>query len=82
LQYVFSANGALSFEPGATPQDSCGSNPSAESAIQNVASASVPDIAFVEFDAMFAQKVAILLLKTAGAMMFLLISHVLRTASS
>jgi hypothetical protein len=33
-----------------------------------VAFTSIPDITFVEFDAAFAQKVAILLLKTTGAM--------------
>ena len=38
---------------------------------------SIPDIAFVEFDAVFAQKVAILLLKTTGAMVLFLTLHVL-----
>jgi|GEM_PF-5104106 len=38
--------------------------------------ASIPHIAFVEFDTILAQKIAILLLKTAGAMVLFLTLHV------
>jgi hypothetical protein len=38
--------------------------------------ASIPNIAFVEFHTVFTQKIAILLLKTAGAMMLFLAPHV------
>jgi len=38
--------------------------------------ASIPHIALVEFDAVFAQKVAILFLKTTDAMVLFLILHV------
>ena len=38
--------------------------------------ASIPHIAFVEFDAVFAQKVAVLLLKAKGAMVLFLTLHV------
>ena len=41
-----------------------------------MALALIPDIAFIEFDAVFAQKIAILLLKTAGAMMLFLLLNV------
>ena len=37
--------------------------------------ASIPQIAFVEFDAVFTQKTAILLLKTAGAMVLFPLIH-------
>jgi hypothetical protein len=57
---VFSAKGADSYKPGATPQEKV----------------SVPHIAFVKFDAVFAQKLAILLLKGAGAMVFFLTLYV------
>src|SRR2546423_11865506 len=36
----------------------------------------IPDIAFVEFGAVLAQKIAILFLKTTGAMVVLLTRHV------
>jgi hypothetical protein len=38
--------------------------------------ASIPDIAFIEFDAVFAQKVAIFLLKTPSAMVLVLTLHI------
>jgi hypothetical protein len=41
-----------------------------------VAFTSIPNIALVELDAVFAQKGAILLLKTASAMMLFLTFHV------
>jgi len=37
---------------------------------------SIPHVTFVEFDAAFAQKLAILLLKTMGAMVLFLTLHV------
>jgi hypothetical protein len=58
---VFSAKGADSYKPGATPQEKV---------------SSVPHIAFVKFDAVFAQKLAILFLKGAGAMVFFLTLYV------
>jgi hypothetical protein len=72
-----SAKGAGSFQRGATPQGKVIlPKTSAENANQRVAFALIPNMAFVEFDAVFAQKVAILLLKTSSAMVRFLALHV------
>src|SRR6266478_9889484 len=59
-------------KPGATPQGKVVFLKRALKARVKAAFASIPHIAFVEVDAVFAQKVAILLLKTTGAMVLFL----------
>jgi hypothetical protein len=74
LPYVFSAKGAGSCKPGATPRGKV--SPQKRALKSRIKATSIPHIAFVEFDAVFAQKLAILLLKTMGAMVFFLTLHV------
>ena len=74
--YVFSAKGAVSFKPGAAPQEKIVFPKPALKARIKAAFASIPHIAFVEFDAVFAQQVAVILLKTTGAMVLFLTLHV------
>jgi hypothetical protein len=65
---MFSAKGAVHASLGQRPREELDPKPSAESADQRRAIASIPHIAFIEFDAVLAQKTTILLLKTAEAM--------------
>jgi hypothetical protein len=64
-----------SCKPGATPQGKVVPPKRALKARIKATPASIPHIAFVEFDAVFAQKVAVLLLKTTGAMVLFLTLH-------
>jgi hypothetical protein len=67
---------------GNAPGKSCSPKRALKARIK-VAFASIPHIAFVECDAVFAQKVAVLLLKTTGAMvLFLTLSTYSRTVLS
>jgi len=61
---------------GNAPGKSCSSKRALKARIK-AAFASIPHIAFVEFDAVFTQKVPILLLKTTVAMVLFLTLHVL-----
>ena len=73
---MFSAKGADSYLARRGENKLFPQKTSAESA--NQAFPSIPNIAFVEFDTVFAQEIAILLLKTAGAMVLFLILHVFK----
>jgi hypothetical protein len=59
---------------GNAPGKSCSPKRALKARIK-AAFASIPHVAFVEFDAVFAQKVAVLLLKTTGAMVLFLTLH-------
>ena len=71
---MFSAKGAGSCNLAAARKSCCPKR--ALKARVKAAFASIPHIAFVEVDAAFVQKVAILLLKTMGAMVLFLALHV------
>jgi hypothetical protein len=86
-RYLFSAKGAAFnssppseglavASPGHRPREYPHRKTGALKARFNKDARSIPHVAFVEFDAAFAQKVAILLLKTTGAMVLFLIPHV------